>query len=109
MAVATGGRIGGVSGALARYLRYALSVAAGNAANLLTLARLFCAVPIVLLVRAGAYHQAGLLFLLTANISEGRPKMPLFLASGNVRKSPSASFCSRLSVLSRNAIVVSQV
>ena len=47
-----------------------MSVAAGNAANLLTLARLFCAVPIVLLVRAGAYHQAGLLFLLAA-LSDG--------------------------------------
>ena len=66
MAAATGGRIGGVPGAVARYLRYALSVVAGNAANLLTLARLFCAVPIVLLVRAGAYHQAALLFLIAA-------------------------------------------
>jgi cardiolipin synthase (CMP-forming) len=66
MAAATGGRIGGVPGTVARYLRYALSVAAGNAANLLTLARLFCAVPIVLLVRAGAFHQAALLFLIAA-------------------------------------------
>jgi cardiolipin synthase (CMP-forming) len=41
-------------------------VAAANAANLLTLARLFCALPIVLLVRAGEYHQAALIFLVAA-------------------------------------------
>ena len=66
MAVATGGRTGGVPRIAARYLRYALSVSAGNAANLLTLIRLLCAIPVVLLVRAGAYHHAALLFLLAA-------------------------------------------
>ena len=39
---------------------------AANAANFLTVARLCCALPIVLLVRAGDYHQAALLFLVAA-------------------------------------------
>ena len=42
-------------------------MSAGNAANLLTLIRLLCAIPVVLLVRAGAYHHAALLFLLAAS------------------------------------------
>ncbi len=43
-----------------------MSLVAANAANILTVARLCCALPIVLLVRAGDYHQAALLFLLAA-------------------------------------------
>ena len=66
MAVATSGRVGGFPGTVARHLRYSLSVVAANAANLLTLARLFCALPIVLLVRAGEYHQAALIFIVAA-------------------------------------------
>ena len=57
---------GGASGAFARRVRHALSVVAANAANILTVARLCCALPIVLLVRAGDYHQAALVFLLAA-------------------------------------------
>lgn len=39
---------------------------AGNAANLLTLARLLCVVPIVWLVRSGNYHAAALVFVVAA-------------------------------------------
>ena len=66
MALATGGRVGGTSGAFARRARHTLSVVAANAANILTVARLCCALPVVLLVRAGDYHQATLIFLLAA-------------------------------------------
>jgi cardiolipin synthase len=41
-------------------------VVAANAANILTVARLCCALPIVLLVLGGDYHNAALLFLLAA-------------------------------------------
>jgi cardiolipin synthase len=70
MAIATGGCVVAASGALARHVRLTLSVVAANAANLLTIARLCCAVPIVLLVRAGEYHQAALIFILAA-LSDG--------------------------------------
>jgi cardiolipin synthase len=43
-----------------------LSVIVANIPNILTVARLCCALPIVLLVRAGDYHQAALLFLVAA-------------------------------------------
>lgn len=43
-----------------------MSAAAQNAANLLTLARLLCVPPIVLLTASGAYRDAALLFLLAA-------------------------------------------
>jgi cardiolipin synthase (CMP-forming) len=66
MAIATSGRPGGVPGAVARLACYALSVLGNNAANLLTLARLLCVPPLVLLVRAGEYHQATALFLVAA-------------------------------------------
>jgi cardiolipin synthase len=41
-------------------------VLAGNVANLLTLARLLCVVPIVWLVRSGDYHTAALVFVVAA-------------------------------------------
>ena len=63
MAVASSGRPGD---ATLRIARYALSVLARNTANLLTLARLVCVVPIILLVRADAYHSAAMLFFFAA-------------------------------------------
>ena len=51
---------------MARVACYTMSVTAQNAANLLTLARLFCVPPIVLLTTAGRYHDAAALFLLAA-------------------------------------------
>ena len=45
---------------------YALSVLGRNAANLLTLARLLCVLPLVLLVGDNAYHAAAMLFFLAA-------------------------------------------
>jgi cardiolipin synthase len=41
-------------------------VVAANAANVLTLARLLCVVPIVWLVRGGDYHTAALVFVVAA-------------------------------------------
>ena len=43
---------------------------AHNAANMLTVARLCCALPIVLLVRAGDHHLAALIFVIAA-LSDG--------------------------------------
>ena len=68
MALATGGRVGRTSGALPT-CRHTLSVVAANAANILTVAR--CAALPVLLVRAGDYHQATLIFLLAAASDDG--------------------------------------
>ena len=66
MALATGGRVDAAAGGLSRRVRLTLSVVAANAANFLTVARLCCALPIVLLVLGGDYHNAALLFLLAA-------------------------------------------
>lgn len=54
------------AGGLSRRVRLTLRVVAANAANILTVARLCCALPIVLLVLGGDYHNAALLFLLAA-------------------------------------------
>jgi cardiolipin synthase (CMP-forming) len=60
----------GTPGVPARRARHALSVVAHNAANMLTVARLCCALPIVLLVRAGDHHLAALIFVIAA-LSDG--------------------------------------
>jgi cardiolipin synthase (CMP-forming) len=62
--------VGGTPGVPARRARHALSVVAHNAANMLTVARLCCALPIVLLVRAGDHHLAALIFVIAA-LSDG--------------------------------------
>jgi cardiolipin synthase (CMP-forming) len=66
MAVAASGQPRRRSGTCGRIARYALSVVAGNVANLLTLARLFCVVPIVWLVSSADYHTAALVFVAAA-------------------------------------------
>jgi cardiolipin synthase len=70
MAVATGGRARGAVGGSRRLGRHALSTLGANLANALTVARLCSAVPIVLLVRAGAFPEAAALFLVAA-LSDG--------------------------------------
>ncbi|MFO1049702.1 MAG: CDP-alcohol phosphatidyltransferase family protein [Geminicoccaceae bacterium] len=70
MAVATGGGAGGAVGDSTRAGRHALSAIGAHLANVLTVARLCSAVPLVLLVRAGAFPEAAGLFLVAA-LSDG--------------------------------------
>lgn len=66
MALATGGLPTGLPSAVLRLACHTAAAAGRNAANLLTLLRLCCVPPIVILVRSGEYHSAAGIFLFAA-------------------------------------------
>lgn len=66
MAVASSGRPGRDGGSVGAARAFALNVVGQHLANLLTLARLACTLPIVLLIGAGRFDAAFYLFLIAA-------------------------------------------